>query len=204
MAPCVLWLDELDKAFAGIASGFAGDSGTSARVFGTFITWMQEKNSPVFVAATANNKDVLPPELLRKGRFDELFFVDLPNEEERKEIFEVHIRKAGREQRLREFNLDRLSKASAGYSGAEIEQSIKDAMFDAFTQKREFVTDDILNCLSKIVPLSKTKEEDITTLRNWARAGNARPASEGLMAIPSEEESSLAKEKKLLKEISED
>jgi SpoVK/Ycf46/Vps4 family AAA+-type ATPase len=201
MAPCVLWVDELDKAFAGISGGFAGDSGTSARVFGTFITWMQEKTSPVFIAATANNKDVLPSELLRKGRFDELFFVTLPNEEEREEIFEVHIRKRGREARIREFDLKRLAKKSDRYSGAEIEQAIIDAMFMAFVEKRDFTTEHILECLSKIVPLSKTKEEEIRRLEDWARQGNARPASIAFREI-SKEESSLLREVKLVEEIS--
>lgn len=176
MAPAVLWIDEIDKGFRGITSTFTGDSGTSARVLGTLITWMQEKTSPVFVVATANNIDVLPPELLRKGRFDEIFFVDLPSEAERREIFEVHLRKR-REHRLRTFDLDTLADSSDGFSGAEIEQAVIDAMYLGFEAQREFTTEDILGCLRASVPLSRTKAQDIDALRRWAAGGRARLAS---------------------------
>ncbi len=175
MAPTVLWIDEIDKGFRGLGSTFVGDSGTSARVFGTLITWMQEKTSPVFVVATANNIDVLPPELLRKGRFDEIFFVDLPNRHERREIFEVHLARR-REHRLREFDLDALAESSEGYSGAEIEQAVIDAMYVGFEARREFDSEDIRRCLAASVPLSRTKSTEIDALRRWAAEGKARYA----------------------------
>ncbi|MFP5502037.1 MAG: AAA family ATPase, partial [Candidatus Sericytochromatia bacterium] len=156
MAPAVLWMDELDKAFAGLGGG--GDAGTSARVLSTIITWMQEKTSPVFVVATANSIERLPPELLRKGRFDEIFFVGLPSDRERKEIFEVHLRRV-REQRLRHYHLDRLVAVSAGFSGAEIAQAITEAMYEAFAQDRDFTTEDVVQALRTSVPLSRTAQE---------------------------------------------
>ncbi len=176
MAPCVLWIDEIDKGFRGVGSSFVGDSGTSARVFGTLITWMQEKTSPVFVVATANNIEVLPPELLRKGRFDEIFFIDLPNVGERQEILEVHLTKR-RAHRLREFDLPALADGSDGYSGAEIEQAVIDAMYVGFEARREFTTADIAASLADSVPLSRTKAPEIDALRRWAAEGKARGAS---------------------------
>lgn len=175
LAPCVLWIDELDKAFRGVSSGFVGDSGTSARVFGTLLTWLQEKSAPVFVVATANNVEVLPPELLRKGRFDEIFFIALPTTAERRAILEVHLRKR-RELRLREFDLDALADASEGYSGAELEQAVIDAMYAGFEAQREFTTQDVLDSLAASVPLSRTKQHDLEALARWAAAGKARPA----------------------------
>jgi len=176
MAPCVLFLDELDKGFAGIGSSFVGDSGTSARVFGTILTWMEEKTSPVFIAATANSVESLPAEALRKGRFDEIFFIDLPSERERREIFEVHLSKV-RANRIREFDLDQLAFQSEGFNGAEIEQGIYEAMHIAFDERREFETDDILRVMSSFVPLSKTAGERIARLHDWASSGRCRPAS---------------------------
>jgi len=176
MAPCVLFIDELDKGFAGVGGSFVGDSGTSARVFGTILTWMEEKSSPVFIAATANAVESLPPEVLRKGRFDEIFFIDLPSERERREIFAVHLTRM-RPNRLREFDLETLAFHSEGYNGAEIEQMIYEAMHTAFDQRREFTTDDILRAMSAIVPLSKTAAERIAHLQEWAAAGRCRPAS---------------------------
>ena len=132
MAPCVLWMDEIDKAFGNINSGSDGDSGTSRRVFGSLITWMQEKTSPVFIVATANNVQILPAELLRKGRFDEIFFLNLPNQREREEIFKVHLQRL-RPSRLRDFDLNSLAQHSENFSGAEIEQVIIDAMQRAFS-----------------------------------------------------------------------
>src|SRR5574341_594848 len=175
-APCVLFLDELDKGFAGLGSGFVGDSGTSARVLSTILTWMEEKTSPVFIAATANSLEMLPSEVLRKGRFDEIFFIDLPSERERREIFEVHLGKV-RPNRLRDFDLDSLAFQSEGFNGAEIEQAVFDAMHRAFDERREFTTDDILHALSAIVPLSKTARERILQLQEWAASGRCRPAS---------------------------
>lgn len=176
MAPCVLFLDELDKGFAGVGSGFVGDSGTSARVFGTILTWMEEKTAPVFIAATANSVETLPAEVLRKGRFDEIFFIDLPSERERREIFEVHLGKV-RPNRLREFDMDQLAFQSEGFNGAEIAQAVYEAMHSAFDQRREFETEDILRAMSFIVPLSKTAGERIARLQEWAISGRCRPAS---------------------------
>ena len=176
MAPCVLFIDELDKGFAGLGSGFVGDSGTSARVFGTILTWMEEKESPVFIAATANSVEALPPEVLRKGRFDEIFFIDLPSERERREIFEVHLSKV-RPNRLREFDLAQLAFQSEDFNGAEIEQAIYEAMHIAFNERREFTTEDILRAMAAIVPLSKTSQERIQRLQEWAQSGRCRPAS---------------------------
>ncbi len=172
VAPCILWIDEMEKALA--HGGL--DSGTSTRVFGTILTWMQEKSAPVFVVATANDIASLPPELLRKGRFDEIFFLDLPSEEERKEIFSVHLRK--RRRIPQDYALDELSKASQGYVGSEIEQAIIDAMYLGFNDgQREFTTQDILSAVQKQVPLSVSQRETIQTLRNWLREGRAQSAS---------------------------
>jgi len=172
IAPCILWIDELEKALA--HGGL--DSGTSTRVFGTILTWMQEKKSPVFVVATANDISTLPPELLRRGRFDEIFFLDLPTEAERREILMVHILKR---KRLPEaFDLDRLAKASEGYVGSEIEQAIIDAMYIAFNDgEREFTTEDILAALKRQVPISVSQRENIERLRLWLREGRAQSAS---------------------------
>ena len=174
LAPCVLWIDEIDKAFAG-ADG-RGDSGTSSRVFGTFITWMAEKTSPVFVVATANNIQSLPPELLRKGRFDEIFFVGLPSREERRSIFEVHLSRL-RPQGLQNYALDRLAYETPDFSGAEIEQTLIEAMHIGFSQNRDFTTDDILEAASQMVPLARTAQEQIRSLQDWAASGKARLAS---------------------------
>jgi len=174
LAPCVLWIDEIDKAFAG-ADG-RGDSGTASRVFGTFITWMAEKTSPVFVVATANNVQTLPPEMMRKGRFDEIFFVGLPSQDERRAIFEVHLGRL-RPHNLESYDLDRLAYETPDFSGAEIEQVIIEAMHIGFSQDRDFATEDILEAASQVVPLAQTAREQIEFLQDWARAGKARPAS---------------------------
>jgi ATP-dependent 26S proteasome regulatory subunit len=183
IAPTVLWLDELEKGFAGTQSSGISDGGTTARVFASFITWLQEKTAAVFVVATANRIEDLPPELLRKGRFDEIFFVDLPTEPERREIFEIHIRK--RKRKPENFDLDMLAAASVGYSGAEIEQAIISALYDAFDAGRDITTEDILNNVRSSIPLSRTMEEQIDALRDWAttRARNAStpPKSPSLM-----------------------
>ncbi len=175
VSPVVFWIDEIDKAFRGSrGSGANTDSGTSARVFGTFLTWLSEKNQPVFVVATANDVSLLPPELLRKGRFDEIFFVDLPAFAERKEIYQIHLAKRSLDSSG--FDLDALAHASAGYSGAEIEESVISALFDTFYEKTEMTTECLLESLRQTVPLSKTMSEEMDKLRNWAE-GRARPAT---------------------------
>ncbi len=174
LAPCILWIDEIDKAFAG-ADG-RGDAGTTSRVFGTFITWLAEKTTPVFVVATANNIQALPPEMLRKGRFDEIFFVGLPSQEERQEIFSVHLSRL-RPHNLKQYDLERLAYETPDFSGAEIEQTLIEAMHLGFSQNRDFATDDILEAASQIVPLARTAYEQIQVLQEWAAAGKARLAS---------------------------
>jgi ATP-dependent 26S proteasome regulatory subunit len=172
VAPCIVWIDEIEKALAHGGS----DSGTSTRVFGTILTWMQEKTAPCFVVATANDISSLPPELLRKGRFDEIFFLDLPTADERKEIMEVHLRK--RRRIPQDYDLARLAAACEGYVGSEIEQAVIDAMYVGFNDhQREFTTDDVLNALKKQVPLSVSQRETIAGLRNWLREGRAQSAS---------------------------
>ena len=174
LAPCILWIDEIDKGFAGLDG--KGDSGTTSRVFGTFITWLAEKKTPVFVVATANNIRALPPEMLRKGRFDEIFFVGLPNQNERQAIFEVHLAKL-RPHNLANYDVKRLAYETPEFSGAEIEQTIIEAMHIGFSQNRDFTTDDILEAASQIVPLAKTAQEQIEFLQQWVAAGKARLAS---------------------------
>ncbi len=174
ISPAILFIDELDKAFAGSAGSADSDGGTSSRIFGSFLTWMQEKNSPVFVMATANRVERLPGEFLRKGRFDEIFFVDLPNKEERQEIFNIHLTK--RRTDISRFDLDQLANVCDGFSGAEIEQAIIAAMYEAFAQDREFTQLDIIAAIKSTLPLSKTMTEQVTALRDWARQ-RARPAA---------------------------
>ncbi|GIK37650.1 MAG: hypothetical protein BroJett011_14830 [Chloroflexota bacterium] len=171
VAPCVVWIDEMEK---GLAHGGL-DSGTSTRVFGTILTWMQEKTAPCFVVATANDIASLPPELLRKGRFDEIFFLDLPTLEERQEILTVHLRKRGR--LPQDFDPARLARESEGYVGAELEQAIIDAMYLGFNAGREFTTEDISTALQRQVPLSVSQRETIEALRDWLREGRAQSAS---------------------------
>ena len=173
-APNIVWIDELEKGFSGTQSSGISDGGTTARVFGTFLAWLQDKTAPCFVVATANDVSALPPELLRKGRFDEIFFVDLPDEPEREEIFNIHLKKRRRDPA--NFDLKALSKATNGYSGAEIEQAIIAAMYDAFNQDRDILTDDILKAAKQSIPLSETMKEKIDILRFWAET-RARPAS---------------------------
>lgn len=174
LSPCILWIDEIDKGFAG-ADG-KGDSGTTSRVFGTFITWLAEKQSPVFVVATANNIQSLPPEILRKGRFDEVFFVGLPSQAEREAIFTVHLNRL-RPHNLQTYDIKRLAYETPEFSGAEIEQTIIEAMHIGFSENRDFTTDDILASASQIIPLARTAKEQIEFLQNWATSGKARLAS---------------------------
>lgn len=173
ISPCVLWIDEIEKGFSGTSSD--GDSGTAARVFASFLTWMQEKRHPVFVVATANNIDRLPPEFLRKGRFDEIFFVDLPTDAERRIIWELQIAggatpanglsAAGADPEV----VGGLVKASQGYSGAEIEQAVVAAMYDAFAEHRQVTPADLERAVTNMIPLSVTQAEEIARVRGWAR-----------------------------------
>ncbi len=174
VAPAVLWVDEIDKAFVGSQSSGVTDGGTTARVFGTFLTWLSEKNAPVFVVATANDVSQLPPELLRKGRLDEIFYVDLPTAEERGEIFRIHLGKRGRDPQR--FDLEQLIEASEDFSGAEIEEAIISALYDSFYAKQELATEHVLEALRQTVPLARTMSEKINALRHWA-VGRARNAS---------------------------
>ena len=171
VAPCVLWIDEIEKGLSGVQSSGATDGGTTSRIFSTILTWMQEKTQPVFVVATANDISQLPPELLRKGRFDEMFFVDLPSVEDRKSIFSIHL--ANNNQKPDNFGLDKLAKESKGFNGAEIEECVKEAMFTAYTEnpnepKLQIVH--LLNAIKDTVPLSKTMKDQIEFLRKWANS----------------------------------
>ncbi len=194
VSPCILWIDEIDKAFGGV-TGYQGDSGTQLRVFGTFITWLQEKQNPVFVISTANNPAALPPELWRKGRYDEVFFVDLPSVEEREEIFRIHLEK--REQNTNRLNLRELAQNSQGFTGAEIEQAAKDAVVSTFNEihggesskemeeridnllSLDVTQEALLKAIRNITPLSMLKKEEIEELRQWSHQ-RARPASKSL------------------------
>lgn len=178
VSPCVLWLDEIEKGFAGSGGGSL-DSGVGARVLGTFLTWMQEKKSAVFVYATANNVSMLPPELLRKGRFDETFSVLLPNEVEREDIFRIHLEKRGREKvfkKFKEAEIAEIVNTSNGFSGAEIEAAINDAMFSAFDNGDEIDSTHINNALKSTNPLSKMMAAQIQAMEKWCE-GRTRPAN---------------------------
>jgi len=168
LAPCVLWIDELEKVFAGSGPDSASaDAGVSSRLLASFLSWMQERKSAVFVAATCNNVTVLPPELIRKGRFDELFFVDLPSADERKQVFSIQLTKRKRDPG--DYDLDRVAEAAKGFSGAEIESAVQTGLYAAFARKQELSTEDLLTALSSTVPLSITRAEEIATLRAWAK-----------------------------------
>ncbi|MFD1955142.1 AAA family ATPase [Paenibacillus thailandensis] len=181
ISPSILWIDEIEKGFSGIGSN--GDSGTSSRIFGQFLTWMQEKTSPVFVIATANNISSLPPELMRKGRFDEIFFVDLPTKRERKEILRVHCNKRLKDHevvgefQLTDDVLDHLASICEGFVGAEIEQLVIDALFEAYAENRPVRLEDFEKAITNTVPLSVTQAEQIRAIRHWAnvRAVTATP-----------------------------
>ena len=172
MAPVVLWIDEIEKAFASAASQ-STDGGLSKRMFGTLLTWMQERTKPIFLVATANDIEALPPELLRKGRFDEIFFVDLPGEDARKEIFAIHLRKRGR--KVEEFDTAALAAASSGFSGAEIEQAVIAALHTAYAEGKPLATQHILEAVRTSPPLSVTMAEKMNDLREWSR-GRCVPA----------------------------
>jgi ATP-dependent 26S proteasome regulatory subunit len=168
LAPCVLWIDELEKVFAGSGPDSASaDAGVSSRLLAAFLSWMQDRKPAVFVAATCNNVTVLPPELIRKGRFDELFFVDLPDTAERKQIFAIQLTK--RKRNPEDYDLDGVAAAAKGYSGAEIESAVQTALYAAFGRKQELGNEDLLTALSSTVPLSITRAEEIAALRGWAK-----------------------------------
>ncbi len=174
LAPVVLWIDEIEKGLSGIQSSGSTDAGVTARIFGTFLTWMQEKTAPVFIVATANDISQLPPELLRKGRFDEIFFIDLPQQTERESIFAIHLAKRNR--RPEDFDLTTLAEEANGYSGAEIEMAVVEGLYKAFAHDREIEDRDIIKAIHATVPLSTTMAERIAHLRQWAN-DRARPAS---------------------------
>ncbi|MBN1328670.1 MAG: AAA family ATPase [Candidatus Heimdallarchaeota archaeon] len=175
IAPCILWIDEIEKAFPKDSMG--GDAGTSTRVLANFLTWLQEHKDPVFVVATANDVQKLPPELLRKGRFDEIFFLDLPSEIERKEIFSVHLKRVKRDPS--KYNLDKFVATSKDFVGAEIEQAVKEALYKAFSSEpsREPTDEDVIEALNEIVPLSETRKADIDNLRGLVERKEVRNAS---------------------------
>jgi hypothetical protein len=177
LAPCVLWIDELEKVFAGSGPDSASaDAGVSSRLLASFLSWMQDRKAAVFVAATCNNVTVLPPELIRKGRFDEIFFVDLPNPAERQQIFSIQLAK--RKRNPADFDLEILAAAASGYSGAEIDAAVQTAMYAAYSSKKDVTTQTLLDALRATVPLSTTRAEEIVALREWARK-RAVPASAG-------------------------
>lgn len=175
LGECVVWIDEIEKGMSGMKSSGQTDSGVTSRVMGNILTWMQEKTASSFVVATANDVSALPAELLRKGRWDELFFVDLPSAVERMQIFWIHLQKRNR--RAEDFrDIDACVKKTEGYTGAEIEQIVIGALYIAFNEARELSGDDILRSISQTIPLSQTMRESINTLREWAK-DRARSAS---------------------------
>jgi SpoVK/Ycf46/Vps4 family AAA+-type ATPase len=174
IAPCILWLDEMEKGFSGLGSSGMTDGGTTARVFGTFLTWLQEKKSAVFVVATSNNVSQLPPELLRKGRFDEIFYVDLPTKEERKEILKIHLEKRKRD--IAGFDLEKIGRETHGFSGSELEEVIVSGLYDAFNRDEELMHRHLEKVIKTMIPLSQTMEEQIRGIRDWAKL-RARRAS---------------------------
>ncbi len=174
IAPCVLWIDEIEKGFSGSKSSGGSDGGTSSRVFGSFLSWMQEKEKPVFVVATANDVSQLPPEFLRKGRFDEMFFVDLPDAAERSQIWEIVIARHGR--LTTDFDTTALGKSAEQFTGAEIDAVFVDALYDAFLENREPTDLDMVNAMTRMVPLANLMDGQIAALRNWAK-GRARSAA---------------------------
>jgi SpoVK/Ycf46/Vps4 family AAA+-type ATPase len=181
IAPCVLWIDEIEKGFSGSKSSGSTDGGTSSRVFGSFLSWMQEKDQPVFVVATANDVSKLPPEFLRKGRFDEMFFVDLPDAQERAQIWDIVIKRHGR--RPAEFDIVALSRGCEQFTGAEIEAVLIDALHEAYAEGREPGPKDILDAIAHTVPLAQLMDGQITALRHWAK-GRARDAGAPVKSTP--------------------
>lgn len=205
VAPSILWIDEIEKGFGG-STGSEMDGGTTSRVFGTFLTWMNEKTKPVFVIATANNISRLPAEMLRKGRFDEIFFVDLPTVNERKIIFKLHLEKRLKGSKSKDFVitddlLNKLATATEGFGGSEIEQVVVSALFEAFAENRTLKTDDLFKVIKNTVPLSTTQSEQILAIREWAneRAVAATAHDENYNYIPEETEETVKKKEKAKK-----
>jgi len=184
LAPCVLWIDEIEKGLSGMGSSDQLDAGVSARVGGTLLTWMQEKTAPVFVVATANRIEALPPELLRKGRFDEIFFVDLPTFQARKEILSIHLRRKKRDPG--DFDVDRLAREANGFSGAELEEAVKEGLFNAFSDGREITSEHISQALKATCPLSRTMRNQIVQLREWAKARARLATAESSEQLPND------------------
>ena len=184
LAPCVLWIDEIEKGLAGMGSSNQTDGGTTARVVGTLLTWMQEKRDPVFVVATANRIDMLPPELLRKGRFDEIFFVDLPTGAVRQDILSIHLQKKHRDPKG--FDIAKLAELSVGFSGAEIEEAVREGLYNAFSDGCELRTTHIASALQKTFPLSRTMRDEIENLRRWAKVRARLASSQEPEPLPSE------------------
>lgn len=205
VAPSILWIDEIEKGFGG-SSGGEMDGGTTSRVFGTFLTWMNEKTKPVFVIATANNISRLPAEMLRKGRFDEIFFVDLPTINERKIIFKLHLEKRLKGSKSKDFPitdglLNRLAQATEGFGGSEIEQAVVSALFEAFSENRTLQEKDLFKVIENTVPLSTTQSEQILAIREWAneRAVAATAHDENYNYVPEETEETAKKKEKAKK-----
>jgi SpoVK/Ycf46/Vps4 family AAA+-type ATPase len=182
VAPVVLWIDEIEKGLSGIQGSAFGDGGVTARVAGTLLTWLQEKTAPVFVVATANRIEQLPPELLRKGRFDDIFFIDLPSAAERREILDIHVRRRGRDPGAHD--LEALARRTAGFSGAEIEQAVISALYDAFAEGRELEPVHLARAIEEARPLSVTMSEEIDRLRDWSRTRTRAASSAAAEAIP--------------------
>jgi len=181
MAPCVLWVDEIDKGLAGSSGSGSGDSGVTRRVFGSIISWMQDRKRPVFLVATANQVHGLPPELLRKGRFDEIFAVDLPRADEREKIFGIHLAKLGR--KPENFDLSQAVEATKDFTGSEIEAVVNDALFAAFYQQREVEAGDLVTSAHATTPLAITAKEQISDIRAWAKSRARAASSPSLVAI---------------------
>ncbi|MCL2219751.1 MAG: AAA family ATPase [Chitinispirillia bacterium] len=191
IAPSILWIDEIEKAMSGMSSSGSTDGGTTARVLGTFLTWMQEKSKPVFVVATANDVSKLPPELLRKGRVDEIFFVDLPTQKEREMIISIHLKRKKRDPK--KFNIRELAQKSCGFSGAELEEVVKEALFSAFDKSREIRDDDIIEAIDKTFPLSRTMHETIDKLRLWAKSRAVSASAEEPELLDAEKDKDIPK-----------
>jgi SpoVK/Ycf46/Vps4 family AAA+-type ATPase len=178
LSPSILWIDEIEKGLSGIQSSGSSDGGTTARVLGSFLTWMQEKKKPVFVVATANNIAQLPPELLRKGRVDEIFFVDLPTEQEREDILKVHLKKRSREDNLSPVEIKEVAQLTLGFTGAELEEVIKEALFMAFDDGIDINFEHIKSAIEVTTPISMTMHELIDKTRSWVKGRAVRASSQ--------------------------